>query len=678
MHIALGGCLKAPPTEFGVTEDTGGHIAYVLGAACAQARRGAEVSIVTRAIDDPSLSPAYAAPVETVAPRCTIRRLVTGTRGYLCKDALEAELPALTEALLALLRDAPAIRPDVIHAHFADAAELAAAAERAFGIPWLYSSHSLARDKCASLGGGDPALERRLARERRAIAGAGAIVASSRDEAERQVPAYDAEAEGRVHRVNPGILGRGEGSAARARRWLAPFLRDATLPAILAVARPIRKKNLGALVEAYARTEGLRDRANLVIVAGLRNGLTGGCPEQDAVIADLFDRVDRHDLWGRVALPRRHDGADIADLYALAAEGGVFCNPALHEPFGLTLIEAAQAGAPLVATRNGGPVDILRSLGAGKLVDPESPEAIGRAIAEWLGDDLRPSRARAARAKAHALFDWDRWAERAERIAAPLVARTPVPARSGGTPRHLVACDIDGTLTGDHAAAARFADWAACRADDTMFAVATGRSLPEARRVLADWDLPQPDLFVTSCGTEIWRRSGAGRLTRDTGFAATLDWPRAQVAAALEAIEIEPQTAYEQRPWKLSYYGDETEAARVRAALAGMRGLRVVASHGRFIDVMPAAAGKAAAVSWVARRAGVAPEHCVVAGDSGNDADMLAAFPRAILPANALPDLDGFRGGYRGAAPFADGVLEGLARFGLAPATILPREVDHA
>jgi sucrose-phosphate synthase len=37
---------------------------------------------------------------------------------------------------------------------------------------------------------------------------------------------------------------------------------------------------------------------------------------------------------------------------------GVFINPALVEPFGLTLIEAAAHGLPMVATKNGGPVDI--------------------------------------------------------------------------------------------------------------------------------------------------------------------------------------------------------------------------------------------------------------------------------------------------------------------------------
>jgi hypothetical protein len=73
---------------------------------------------------------------------------------------------------------------------------------------------------------------------------------------------------------------------------------------------------------------------------------------------------------GRPVLRRSHSPpfgvllqADISDIYLLAKETkGVFVNIALQEPFGLTLIEAAVHGAPIVATRHGGPVDIIGTL----------------------------------------------------------------------------------------------------------------------------------------------------------------------------------------------------------------------------------------------------------------------------------------------------------------------------
>ena len=53
------------------------------------------------------------------------------------------------------------------------------------------------------------------------------------------------------------------------------------------------------------------------------------------------------------------------------------CSDALQEPFGLTLIEAAAHGAPIVATSNGGPVDIVNTLGNGVLVDPSDTAGEG-------------------------------------------------------------------------------------------------------------------------------------------------------------------------------------------------------------------------------------------------------------------------------------------------------------
>jgi len=163
-HIALGGCLTAPSVNYGVTEDTGGHIAYILGAARAQAARGDvdAVQIVTRAFDEPALGAVHAQAEQQVSRSLSIRRLWTAQRGYLSKENLAAEIPALVDAFLEDLAQAQGL-PDVIHAHFADAAQLALAARARFGIPVIYTPHSLALSKSGSAVDTD-----RVAAERRA------------------------------------------------------------------------------------------------------------------------------------------------------------------------------------------------------------------------------------------------------------------------------------------------------------------------------------------------------------------------------------------------------------------------------------------------------------------------------------------------------------------------------
>ena len=61
-----------------------------------------------------------------------------------------------------------------------------------------------------------------------------------------------------------------------------------------------------------------------------------------------------------MAYPKQHRRDQIPAIYRWAAlHRGLFVNPALTEPFGLTLLEAAACGLPMVATDDGGPRDIL-------------------------------------------------------------------------------------------------------------------------------------------------------------------------------------------------------------------------------------------------------------------------------------------------------------------------------
>ena len=215
VHVALGGCLKKPPVSFGITADTGGHIAYVLGAALAQADtpRRPRVTIVTRAFDDPALGHEYGLDHEEVAERVEIVRLRTGDPRYLTKEALVAELPMLREAFLQWI-DGLETPPDVVHAHFADAAVLTLAARERYGMAALYTPHSLALDKLACAMGRDASARSRIERERRAIVESNAIIVSSQDENRHQICAYDAKASRRVRVVPPGQMQPGRRSAA--------------------------------------------------------------------------------------------------------------------------------------------------------------------------------------------------------------------------------------------------------------------------------------------------------------------------------------------------------------------------------------------------------------------------------------------------------------------------------
>ena len=669
MHIvsvALGGCLKGEPVRYGVTEDTGGHITYILGEMEAMARRDdvEMAEIVTRRFDDPRLGTAHAQPEEWLGAKLVIRRIDSGDRRYLAKEALSADRDAFAEALIAELAQRERL-PDLIHAHFADAADVARRVEDALGIPFVYTAHSLGMDKRRALASPSAAIDARIEEEDRAIAHARAVIGSSRDECERQLTAYPSTRIGKIHRLVPGVSRRSGGcDDTPARELVAPFLRAPSKPIVLAIARPVHKKNLVRLIDSFGTNAVLRERCNLVVLAGLRDDLSSGEAEQQQVLQGLVDAIDRHDLYGRVAYPKAHTREQVGALYELAARtGGVFVNPALMEPYGLTLVEAAAHGLPVVATKIGGPQDIIGELEHGLLVDPQDETAIGGAIERLVTDTALWKRC-ARNARTNSLgVNWDAYAAGFLAIARDIVAATPARCIA---PASLLVSDLDNTLTGCDHGVTRIGQFFR-RQRDFGFVIATGRSIVEARRLVRDWKLPLPLAWITAVGTEIYVERD-GELALDQGFAERIrhQWHPGAIERALAGLPgLVPQPDYDQRAYKRSYYAEcPGLAKRVEERLRQCDiPARVVFSHDRLLDIMPRQAGKAAAMRHVAAMLGIPLDRVFAAGDSGNDADMLTACRNAILVGNHAEEVAALASRpnvYLARRSHASGTLEGI------------------
>ncbi|CAH9070332.1 unnamed protein product [Cuscuta epithymum] len=126
-----------------------------------------------------------------------------------------------------------------------------------------------------------------------------------------------------------------------------------------------------------------------------------------SVLLSILKMIDKYDLYGQVAYPKHHKQSDVPVIYRLAAKTkGVFINPAVIEPFGLTLIEAAAHGLPMVATKNGGPVDIQRVLDNGLLVDPHDQQAIADALLKLVAEKQLWAKCRANGLKNVHLYSW--------------------------------------------------------------------------------------------------------------------------------------------------------------------------------------------------------------------------------------------------------------------------------
>ena len=726
--VSIHGLIRGRDLELGRDADTGGQTRYVVELARALAAHPAidRVDLLTRRILDPKVSPDYAEPEEILAPGARIVRLACGPRRYLRKEVLWPYLDNFTDAALQHVRRVGRV-PDWVHSHYADAGYVGARLSALLGVPLIHTGHSLGRVKRQRLldqGQKKTAIEahynlsQRIEAEEIALDSAARVVASTSQEVAEQYSLYENYQPRRMVVIPPGTdIGHFRPPTRHdpeppIRRELERFLREPRKPMILAVSRADPRKNIATLLSAYGESEELRTRANLVLVAGNRDDLAHLERGPREVLTQVLTLVDRYVLYGHVAYPKRHQPEDVPDLYRLAARSrGVFVNPALTEPFGLTLIEAAASGLPVVATCDGGPSEILQNCRHGLLVDPLDRDAMIKALLTALGDRERWSRwSRQGQRGAQSHYSWSGHVHRYVQMVQKMLdkprptarphsagARTPDPGTmqwSGSasglhqrgrsrlpTVDRFLLCDIDNTLIGDADGLAALLDRLHSAGPRVGFGVATGRRLESALEALEEWEVPMPDVLITGVGAEIHYGNG---LVEDTGWRRHIDYrwnPEGLRAAMGELPGLRLQSREEQRRHKLSYFLDPDEAPTVRAIRRHLRHhdlhANLIYSHGAYLDLLPLRASKGLAMRYMGGKWGLSPERFLVAGDSGNDGEMLCGNTLGVVVGNYSSELERLRGRpriYFARGRSARGVLEGIEHYDFFGAIRAPEE----
>ena len=693
--ISVHGLIRGQDLELGRDADTGGQTKYVveLLRALGEQEQVGPVDLLTRRIVDPGVSDDYAQPVEVLSENTRIVRIDCGEEGYLPKEALWDSLDNFADNALDYLNSQPHM-PDIIHSHYADAGYVGTRLSHQLNIPLIHTGHSLGRTKRKRLLASGMKrdeieqrynISRRIDAEEETLGVAERVITSTNQENIEQYGLYDYYQPEKMRVVPPGTdLDKFHPPQDFERdtsiyRAISRFLRDPNKPMILALSRPDQRKNITTLVEAYGESEELKNIANLVIIAGNRDDIRDMDSGAQEVLAEIFLTIDSYDLYGKVAYPKHHHPDDVPIIYRLAAtSGGVFINPALTEPFGLTLIEAAASGLPIVATEDGGPTDIINNCHNGYLIDPLDKQAMAETLLKVLNDrDGWKSLAHNGVQGVREHYSWQAHAEKYLKTIQPVVDKSEPLTRMELRRRPMLYhdralfTDLDQNLLGNPESLEEFVRVIQENRRCTTFGIATGRRLDSALKVLRKYHIPLPDVLITSLGTEIYYMP---HLTRDTAWSYHIDhmWRRRavlRVLSQLPGLELQPKV--EQSKYKISYYYDAAIAPEINEIVHLLyqydQSVNVVLAFGQYLDVVPARASKGFALRWVAEMWGIPLEHILAAGGSGADEDMMRGNTKSVVVANRhheeLSELTDIESIYFADKPFAAGILQAIEHY---------------
>lgn len=692
--ISVHGLIRGHDLELGRDADTGGQTKYVVELARALGERldVEKVVLLTRLVIDSQVSADYAEMLEPLSDKASIVRIACGEEGYLRKELLWDSLENFSDNALAYLKGQPRM-PDVIHSHYADAGYVGSRLSHQLGIPLVHTGHSLGRNKRQQLlaSGVRPSeiestyhISRRIEAEETTLGTAERVITSTQQEIEQQYGLYDCYQPERMRVVPPGTdLAQfspplGDEKRSSIALVLKRYLSQPNKPMILALSRPDPKKNIVALIEAYGESPALQEAANLVIVAGNRDDIQEMENVSKRVLTEILLAIDKYDLYGKVAYPKHHKQEEVAVLYRLvAASHGVFCNPALTEPFGLTLIEAAACGLPIVATEDGGPTDIIRNCQNGHLINPLDKVAMAATLLKTLTEKAAWRRlARNGIQGVQHFYSWPAHVESYLAVIRPLADKTEpltrmTSRRRLGTFREqAIFTSLDLNLVGDAVSLASFLQTMQAHHKSIIFGIATGRTLDDALTTLKRNNIPQPDVLITGQGTQIYY---APNLTEDAVWARHIDhlWHRQAVQNILREVPgLTMQPKSNQGDFKLSYYIDpvQTDANEIRhLLLRNEQVVNVIFSFGQFLDVLPVRASKGLALRWCAEQFGFPLEKTLVAGVTGADADMLRGNTLGVVVDNRhlaeLSDLVNIENIYFSEKTHAAGILEAMTHY---------------
>ena len=708
------GLIRYNDPEIGRDKDTGGQVKYVLELLenLSQHPSIRKVDLFTRRISDKRVSPAYDKEIEVVNEKARIVRITCGGLQYKAKETLWDHLEEFVDKTIRFI-EGQNDHPDIVHGHYADGNYIAHQISEILGVPFLATGHSLGRNKKNLLlqQGMTEArinenfkMDKRISVEEHILQSADMFVVSTQYIVDTQYAAYENFNAAKFKVIPPGINAElfypfyrfdmpsftmsveQEQAVYRVNSDIDRFLFNPNKPLILSIGRADKRKNFEAIIQSFGKDKELQAMANLAIFAGVRKDISIMHEDEKDILTNLLLLLDKYDLYGKMAIPKKNDPKlDVPEIYRLAArKKGVFINATPGENFGLTVIESAACGLPVVASPSGGPKEIIEQCENGLLVDVENPDEIASALKQIISDEAMWGRfSTNGIVAATQRYSWSSFASQYVELLDSLFAKknkqtlTYVHKTAYGkkltNAKWFLISDLDGTLVDgkDTTGLDALRNWIIENRTNVVFGIASGRNLEITKSAIENYGIPSPDVIICSVGAEIYYTD---RFIPDLGWESHIDhqWKRAELQKELSnfpGIRLQEEAA--QWQFKLSYYvndsfNDDRMADLHKFIDDKKLNARIALTDSRYLDILPVRAGKGNAVRYLSYKWKVPIERFITAGNSGNDIDMLSGKTKGIVVSNFSPELSGLRGNksvYFSNTPLSKGVMEGIEHY---------------
>ncbi len=389
--VAMLSVHTSPLDSPGRTKDAGGMNVYIRELARELGRRQTPVDIFTRWTNE------HTPRIVSLGERVRVIHIQAGPVAPVHKHDLYHYLPTFVQSIEAFRR-AEARNYDVVHSHYWLSGVAAAQLAQRWDVPHITMFHTLGRLKqLANPYEPEPPL--RMEMEQQLVQQADRIIAATTDE-RAQIVRYCGVSANRVQVIPCGVdlrLFTGQDKQeARKRLGL-----KSSQPVLLFVGRLDPFKGPDLFLRAAAM---MKEQAQLVVVGGKLHG-DKELQELQRLACDLDVSQRVHFLGARPQqeLPLLYSAADVTVV------------PSYHESFGLVAVESLACGTPVVATRAGGLMTIVRNNETGYLV-PRCPGFFAERLDALLGEPELLARMELAARSSVLRYSWSSVADQVNQI----------------------------------------------------------------------------------------------------------------------------------------------------------------------------------------------------------------------------------------------------------------------